>query len=516
MTNNKDQFFAFSISLLVLVLISVPFIIAGQSEGAEVEFAGFLFNPLDGNSYLAKMYQGWSGSWRFQLPFTADPGEGAYLFLFYLTLGQISRLLNLPLLLVFHLARILSAWVLLRSLWLFFSAILETPRARNLAFALAALGSGMGWLLIPLGAFTADFWVAEAYPFLSMYANPHFPLGLALVLGLVTPPLDRQPDWKTALRWAVAAFVLSVINPFGVVISLMILGGTLLWKLVRNVWVKSLLQRLAVIAAGGLPVLFYDFWIANTGPAFSNWNAQNMTPSPPLGDVLVALSPALILAIFGAIFIQQVQGLQNETNPAMLLVLWSGPGLLFLYIPISLQRRFMMGLLVPLAGLAALGIEYLAKKNPQRYKTYATLLFLLAIPTNLIVLLAVFSGIQSQESQIYLTRSESQALIWVVENTKADDLILASPEMGLFIPAHTGRRVIYGHPFETVNAEAEKQVVEAFYKGEEAASHFLLTRGIDYVMWGPRERELGNFTPIAGLELVFSRDDVFIYQVGEP
>ena len=41
-------------------------------------------------------------------------------------------------------------------------------------------------------------------------------------------------------------------------------------------------------------------------------------------------------------------------------------------------------------------------------------------------------------------------------------LILSSPEMGLFIPAQTGRRVLYGHPFETVNADAEKDLVLVF------------------------------------------------------
>ena len=55
-------------------------------------FGGFLLNPLDGNSYLAKMQQGASGSWRFTLPFTPEPGEGAYLFLFYLALGHLCRL----------------------------------------------------------------------------------------------------------------------------------------------------------------------------------------------------------------------------------------------------------------------------------------------------------------------------------------------------------------------------------------------------------------------------------------
>jgi len=36
-------------------------------------------------------------------------------------------------------------------------------------------------------------------------------------------------------------------------------------------------------------------------------------------------------------------------------------------------------------------------------------------------------------------------------------LVLANEEVGLLIPSITGRRVMYGHPFETVNAENERE-----------------------------------------------------------
>lgn len=64
---------------------------------------------------------------------------------------------------------------------------------------------------------------------------------------------------------------------------------------------------------------------------------------------------------------------------------------------------------------------------------------------------------------IFLEKSESQALVWISANTPKDSIILASPDMGLFIPADTGRKVLYGHPFETVNAEQEKAKVQTFF-----------------------------------------------------
>jgi uncharacterized membrane protein len=83
--------------------------------------------------------------------------------------------------------------------------------------------------------------------------------------------------------------------------------------------------------------------------------------------------------------------------------------------------------------------------------------------------------------------------------------------------------VIYGHLFETVNAVSEKAAVTRFFSqsGEEEAqlrSEFLAARGVDYVFFGPRERELAGpetltELPAAGLSEVYSAAGVTILAV---
>ena len=118
-------------------------------------FEGFLLNPIDGNSYLAKMQSGWEGQWKFILPYTADAGEGGYLFLFYIFLGHIGRWLNLPLIFVFHFARIAAIIFLTASLYVFTGKSFPTSQtwARR-TFIWCILGAGMGWLLFPFGVLT--------------------------------------------------------------------------------------------------------------------------------------------------------------------------------------------------------------------------------------------------------------------------------------------------------------------------------------------------------------------------
>ena len=102
------------------LLITVPYILGALSGDSQHIFGGFLFNPIDGNSYLAKMYQGWRGDFIFHLPYTSEPGDGAFLFVFYIALGHIARISHLPLIIVFHIARVLAAfflaWVLIKIL----------------------------------------------------------------------------------------------------------------------------------------------------------------------------------------------------------------------------------------------------------------------------------------------------------------------------------------------------------------------------------------------------------------
>jgi len=173
----------FLITLLVVVLaVTLPYLAAALLAGEEYSFIGFLLNPMDGISYVAKIRQGWAGAWRFSLPFTAQPGDGAYVYLFYLFLGHLSRWMGLPALWMFHLARVVGAVLLLCSLFAFYRlAFGSRPDLCRMAIWLTAIGSGMGWVALLFGARPSDFWVAEAYPFLSMFTNPHLPLGLALI-----------------------------------------------------------------------------------------------------------------------------------------------------------------------------------------------------------------------------------------------------------------------------------------------------------------------------------------------
>ncbi len=493
--------------LIITILFSVlPYIIAAVSAGDGRVFDGFLLNPLDGNSYLAKMRLGWEGSWVFTLPYTADPGNGGYLFLFYIFLGQLSRVINLPLIWMFHLARVASTIILVITLYSFCRLCFQdNPKWIDRSFAWICLGAGLGWLVFPFGVVTSDLTVPEAFTFLSNFANPHFPLGLALLLLILMWSIREEV--KYALYIFLAGLLLAVVLPFGVVIGLAVLAGLTAWQ-----WIEDRKLRwknlLAMLLGGGV-FLFYQFWISTTDPVLAGWNAQNQTPSPALWDLLVSFSPALIFAVL--ILLRVRNWHPNYFQKAA--VVWFACSLVLIIFPFSLQRRFLLGFSIPAVILAISAISFIWP-SPKIQKRIFNALFAISLPSVVVLLLVTSFGIMTRDARLYLTSGEMNAFNWIGENTPKNAVILASPDTGNFIPAQTGRRVLYGHPFETVNAAEQKKVVIGLFEGTitaQAGTELLKVKNVSYVLYGPREKLLGMPSFLDQLKQVFSAGDVSIY-----
>lgn len=503
---------------VVLLTITLPYLLAVMVGGEHV-FSGFFLNPTDGNTYLAKMRQGWVGSWSFTLPYTSEPGEGASVYLFYIFLGHAARVMNLPVIGMFHLARIISAGLLVIALAAFFRQLfcdqLETARS---AFRLSALGAGMGWLVLLLDKLPSDLWVAEGYPFNSAFTNPHFPLGLAALLYALTLTLNREARFRLPLLTGLG-LLLAAVQPFGVVLlATVLVGFTLLQGLESKRWDFGPL--IAGMLLGG-PYMLYQFWVINTHPVLVLWNEQNVTISPAVWDFVVSFSPALPLAVFGAVMLwREKPNTEPQQTRRWMLLAWFVLGTLLIYMPFALQRRFLTGYYVPVAALAVYAVVQLKGRTKQAagLRWLSPTLFGLALPTNILILMMSAFSALGQSPDIYLYPDEAQAMEWLRASAPADSLILASPDLGNYIPAHTDQHVIYGHPFETAYASQEMKRLKDFYGGSQVpavADDFMAERGIDYIVYGPREKifseKIGGTPDLSGYPVVFSSGELTIY-----
>ncbi|HTP06829.1 MAG TPA: hypothetical protein VMP08_01160, partial [Anaerolineae bacterium] len=462
---------------------------------------------LDGLSYLAKMRIGFDGGWLFHLLFTPEQGQGVFLFTYFIALGHLARILGLPLIVVFHAVRLLGGFALLWMIYELIARVTDGIDLRRRAWWIVALSSGMGWLAALLGhGDSADMTIPESNTFYMLIANAHFALAAAIMIGMFILILEmRSFSIGKIIILTILSLILAIIQPFAPVAVYGIAGVALLvlWWRDRRFPRR---QFSAAFVAGliTVPLLIYLYSATQADAVLRAWSQQNQTPSPPPIDYVLGYGLLWIFAFFGV-----RQAWRRKSDWDILLLAWIIVTLPLLYAPFPLQRRLSLGLHVPIGILAAIGLtEIVRTKWPRRALIGVTLL------TSVFIELALFGGAATRDPRIYLTTNEAAALTWLQANAAHDAVVLASPEMGGFIPAFAGQRVIYGHPYETVDANTREEQVRSFYADTLDQTQFLNEHAVTYIIAGPRERKLGAFDAAQlPLEEVFSSGDVTIYQV---
>jgi hypothetical protein len=485
-------------SLLVILFASLPTIYAWSQADADHVFTGFVYNTEDGNSYIAKMRLGARGAWLFYLVYTPEDHEGALVYTFYLLLGKIAARLGLSFVLIYHLARAILGLGLLLTVYAFVARFTPDLVTRRVAWALVAIGSGLGWLLTILGAthwlgdLPLDFWVPEAYVFLVLYSLPHLALAEALLLWAILWTLHTFEG--KGLRWCLyaglAAFFMAWLLPFYAGVLAAALGAYLLALLIRRrriPWREAGLTTLAGL--GALPPVAYNAWVFTANDAFATWAAQNHILSPHPLHYLLGLAPLLVPAMGGTI-----QAIQQREERWLLPPAWVMIVPLLLYIPFNLQRRMIAAVQVPLALLAAAGLTAWFHSKRLALIVYIAVASL----SNLLLVTGSLGPIHQQTIPIYQPRAKVSALEWLGTRAEPNERVLASFAVGNVVPVWTDLRTFVGHGPETLHSDQKRDDVRRFFQPQtdEAWRQALLRDfDINYVFYGPDERDLGNWHP---------------------
>jgi len=501
--------FAFII-VAYLVVLCIPVVYGFVLSDDQQVFNGLVQNPIDGNSYLAKMQQGYRGEWRFSLAYTPEKSDGAFIFLFYILLGHFSRILHVPIIVMFHAARILGALFLAFTLIFWVKKLIRNSIIQITAITILLFGSGVGWLLLPFGLVATDMWVAEAYPFLSAMANPHFPLGIGLLLWTIH--IYALPTtWKRCTLLFDLVLLLSLVLPFGVVLAGMIVGGSEIWSWFNDR--KFDIVKLLLTMLGGSAYLLYQFFAIQNDPLLSQWNMQNVTRAPALYDFVLSFTPAIILAVLA---IWKYRKDKTFFSRNFSLLMWVISGIVLLYFPFALQRRFLAGYFVPLVLLGGIFIDHLATEKPHKKAPVVFGLVTVSLLTNLLVFIGLMNGLRSSDSHYFLTRDEAAAIAWMDENAPSQSVVLSSPSLGNFIPARSDLKVVYGHPFETIQEASKQESITVFYSGgmdSEESRIWLKEMNVIFVVFGEREKEIGASLDNMSLQPVKQFGEIQVFQV---
>ena len=553
----------------VMILTVLPYARAVQMAGAGEYFCGFLWGVDEGNVYLAWLRQAAAGRWLLANQYTIAPQNPHFFNIFLILLGRFCALTGLAPIVVFHLARFLGGMFLLGAFYLLVAEITASRRIRLAALLIAALSSGLGWIVylqakmsdLPLGAWdglrpmdVAYGWQAqpEAVTFLSLLLNPLFVTSMGLLCLVLRYGLRaaRTNGLRSAVASGMLLLILGNVHTYDALIVylalfvwfvLVVAQGTIAWRAAAS--------RYAVITLLGLPGLLWAYYTMRLDPAYSQ-KAATMTRSAMPWDYAIGYGLVFLLALVGTVVVIRLRrtaagGVGEKFNRELAFpVVWAVLGFGLLYLPVSFQRKLIEGLHLPLCILAAVALTRLHSWLGGRV-SFALLLVvfvLLTLPSNVLFVADCLDHLAVNNVDLlrylmppaYLSKAEMTALRWLDSTAAPGSVVLSSSLMGSHIPAHTCCRVVTGHWAETLRFGEMLKLAGYFYlPGQEPAvrREILQRTGTDFVFYGPQERLLqqgmaagGQFEldaqwdPSIGLpelKLAFVGDGLRIYRVRE-
>ena len=520
-SDRKDLLWILVASTLIMIWGSIPTWVGYQAETEELRFRGIYYDSQDYAVHIAMMEAGRQGEWAYQLRFTTEPHKPVYVRMFYIVLGHFSKWLGLTLEFTFQLARWLLGFAALFAIYSLMRHIFPDIFWARIAFLLAALGSGAGWLQLIFNWTSSkvtpiDFWLIDDYVFFSLSVFPHFAfvavaMSLTLSLWLI---FLKKPRWINIMWIGLIAILIQFVNPIAfATVDASFVGAMLFswWNTRRIRWIDA--GALLMIAITQIPLLTYNFIVLSSDYIWSQFTSQNQTLSPPADYYLWGFALFWPFAILGAII-----ALSKKSNGLGAAIFWVISALLLAYAPFYIQRRFLQNITIPLAILATQGLVTLFESRTnqrlglKRWKeSLVIMIVFLASLSSIQIGLGQSIYLQSHPENFFYPASLDNAILWLRYHAQYNDFVLASEVTSQVLAQKAGMRVYHGHEMETLDYEIKKANVLAFFQGDLPS---LASKPIKWIVYGPAERKfVSDFQPPPSLELVYDSRGLQIYRV---
>jgi uncharacterized membrane protein len=186
------------------------------------------------------------------------------------------------------------------------------------------------------------------------------------------------------------------------------------------------------------------------------------------------------------------------------------------------------GVQVPLSLLAAWGLGKISNLKSQisrRWLLVGVVLVVMSL-TNVLIVAGSSLMLAGKPAQVFRDAAEVEAMDWLAERAASDDVVLAAYEpqarppatTGNYLPVRVWARVFVGHGPETVRVEEKQVLMRRFFDastGDTWRQNLIDDHSIDYVFWGPAERQVGEFDPhhAAYLHAIYDVDGYMIFEV---
>jgi hypothetical protein len=336
----------------------------------------------------------------------------------------------------------------------------------------AAVAVGMFYLspLVPLLAWTGavgayrrfllELPAGESMPAWQLWGYPHSAVAvgmLALALAGAARIASGEAASARRLAWiAAAAALASWLHPWqgaifiAVVVVLAAYGRS--WALGRS---------LAVPVLAALVPIAYEEILVHTDAAWRLDSVQNVAGHVPLWILLVALAPLVVPALFGV----------RALGPGpwrTVLVTWPVIAILIYLLSSEFPYHALEGISIPLAVLAVAGWRELPRRARLGWVGVVAVLAVV-VPGAALELTTLRDSMQTSAYSYSLTASDHAALTFL-ERDATPGGVLARYEIGMAVPAFTGRRTWVGEFTWTPHFVQRVDEAEQLLQGQMASA----------------------------------------------
>ncbi|MEK9183239.1 MAG: hypothetical protein AAB849_01910 [Patescibacteria group bacterium] len=507
---NKNTLFLYFLSLAMIVITTLPYLwnYFERPNDADYTWIG-VYNPVDVPGYYSYIEQVRQGHYTFIDLLTGEIQTQRFFNIFWLAVGLIAKGLNITPPIAFQLARILLipllVWTLKKTIDFFY----PTKHWRYLLTA-SLFVSGPSALMVP-----------EATPFASMFFSGHFLLSWILLLWSIMLIIDsfRRQSWYCAFGAGFINLLFFQFHPYYAPLIFLFVIASLVYNLIETPRLKILWLALPPLLLP-LPALLYYFYLWVNDPRFYASAQLNQTLSPAWWITLFSFGLLGPLAIAGIVILLRDKQWQ-ETHTYLffwLIITW-----LLLYSPLSTQRRFMEGLIIPIGIFALIALIKIKNKITWRPCHYLPKNTARLIAGWLFLIFFCFSGLfiyfKSWQTNdwLYLPKSSSDAIDWIKKNGVSSDLFLSPDGQTNIIAALSGRQFYGWHWTETTYVSLKKKIVKSFLEtaSDAAKEHFLRQSKITKIYWNNAYNIKYSFRPEEKnyLTKIYDNGDVKIYAV---
>jgi hypothetical protein len=331
-----------------------------------------------------------------------------------------------------------------------------------------AVGPGRRFLLeLPAGE-SMPAWQLWGYPH-SAVAVGMLALALAGAALIASPGAVSSPGRLAGI--AAAAVLAAWLHPWQGAIFIAV---AVVLVAQRRSW--ALCRRLSVPVLAAAAPIVYEEVLVRTDAAWHLDSVQNVAAHVPAWMLLVALAPLVVPALAGAFAL--------AAGPwRTVLVAWPLIAIVIYLLTSEFPYHALEGIAIPLAVLAVAGWRSLPRRVQLGWLG-AVAVAVVVLPAAAFELTTLRDSLRSTAYSYYLTGSDHAALNYL-EREPAPGGVLARYELGIAVPAFTGRRTWVGEFSWTPHFVTRVDQAEQFFQGGMTAAQarsFAISVGARYLL----------------------------------